>query len=160
MKGVSERLQRSFKKRNISLYHKAGQTLRQLLVHPKDKMEPQEQCGVVYEHGCGVCGEVYIGETGRSLGERTEEHEKSIKKCDCTSALSQHQDKTGHVTKLPLIDKMKIMEKEPREKHRKVLEAINIQLKGASLNQNKGTDLPVVYLPLLKEEEGARGGRQ
>ena len=47
MKGVSERLQRSFKKRNISLYHKAGQTLRQLLVHPKDKMEPQEQCGVV-----------------------------------------------------------------------------------------------------------------
>ena len=57
IKGVSERLQRSFKKRNINLYHKAGQTLRQLLVHPKDKMKPQEQCGVVYETECNMCGE-------------------------------------------------------------------------------------------------------
>ena len=61
IKGVSERLQRSFKKRNINLYHKAGQTLRQSLVHPKDTMQPHEQCGVVYETGCQVCGEVYVG---------------------------------------------------------------------------------------------------
>ena len=46
IKGVSERLQR-----NINLYHKAGQTFRQVLVHPKDTMKPIEQCGitVVYE---------------------------------------------------------------------------------------------------------------
>ena len=43
--------------------------------------------------------------------------------------------------------------------HRKVLEGINIRLKGASLNRNMGVDLPDAYLPLLKEEGGARGGR-
>ena len=35
IRGVSERLKRCYKKRNINLYHKAGQTLRQVLVHPK-----------------------------------------------------------------------------------------------------------------------------
>ena len=72
IKGVSERLGRSFNKRDINLYHKAEQTLRQ------DKMEPTEQCGVVYQSECEVCGECYIGETGRSLGERVEEHDKSV----------------------------------------------------------------------------------
>ena len=91
MKGVSERLQRSFTKRNISLYHKAGLMLRNLLVRPKDKLEKEEHCGVVYESECQVCVEIYIGETGRSLGERAEEHNKSIMKQDIKSAFSQHQ---------------------------------------------------------------------
>ena len=144
--------------RNINLYHKAGQTLRQVLVHPKDKMTPKEQCGVVYETECQVCGDRYIGETGRSLGERTEEHEKSVDKRDSKSALSQHQETTGHVVHTPpLIEHIRIIEKEPRDLHRKVLEAINIKLKGAGLNRNDGIELPDVYLPLLKEEGGARG---
>ena len=151
-------MQRSFKKRNINLYHKAGQTLRQMLVHPKDKVMPNEQCGVVYETECQVCGERYIGETGRSLGERVEEHEKSVDKKDSISVLSQHQEKTGHVVQTkPFLDHMKIIEKEPREPHRKVLEAINIRLKGASLNRNEGVEIPDAYIPLLKEEGGARG---
>ena len=51
---------------------------------------------------------------------------------------------------------MKIIEKEPRDLHRKVLEAINIKVKGARHNRNDGVELPDTYLPLLKEE-GARG---
>ncbi len=158
VKGVSERLQRCFKKHNISLYHKAGQTLRQSLVHPKDKMKPEEQCGIVYETECQVCGDIYIGETGRSLGERVEEHEKSVVKKDQKSALSQHQEKTGHVPFIPpLMQKIKIIEKESRERHRKVLEAINIRTKGAKLNRNDGVEIPDAYLPLLREEGAARG---
>ena len=63
------------------------------------------------------------------------------------------------VQKTPLIDHIKILEKEPRYMHRRVLEAINIKVKGASLNRNDGLELPDAYLPLLKREESARGGQ-
>ena len=33
-----------------------------------------------YECSCEVCWEVHVGETGTSLGERVEEHAKSIKR--------------------------------------------------------------------------------
>ena len=75
------------------------------MVHPKDKLKPREQCGVVYGVDCQVCGESYVGETGRSLGERAEEHQKSIEKGDSKSALSQHQEHSGHIVSTPpLID--------------------------------------------------------
>ena len=161
IKGVSERLRRTFQKQNINLYHKAGTTLRQMLVHPKDKLKPSEQCGAVYQLECQVCQEKYIGESGRSLLERIEEHQKSIDNRDSKSALSQHQETTGHiVSNTPLIDNTQILEKEARDPHRKVLEAINIRLRGALLNRNDGADLPDLYLPLLREEGGAGGDRQ
>ena len=158
MQGVSERLARVFHKRNIRLYSKAGLTIRNLVVAPKDSLEVNEQCGAVYQYNCETCGEIYIGETGRSLGERIEEHEKSVNKRDGKLALSQHQDQAGHVVKTgPMMDKFKVLEREQRDTHRKVLEAIQIKIKGASMNRNEGYDLPDLYLPLLREE--AQGGR-
>ena len=41
----------------------------------------------VYEASCDVCKEVYIGETGRSLNERMEEHYTSLKDADQKLAL-------------------------------------------------------------------------
>ena len=83
-----------------------------------------------------------------------------MEKCDSKSALSQHQERTGHiVSRTPLIDSTTIFEKESREPHRKVLEAMNIRLRGAELNRNTGADLPELYLPLLREETSAGGDR-
>ena len=158
-KGISERLKRVFKKHGVSLYSKAGQTIRQSLVRPKDPLDPPEQCGVIYQTDCDVCGEIYVGETGRSLGERTVEHQKSIDKQDMKSALSQHQEQTGHRVNniTPLSEKIKIIAKEPRDYHRKIVEAIEIHLKKASLNRTDGYNLPDVYFPILREE-AQRGG--
>ena len=141
------------------MYSKAGQTIRQTLVRPKDPLDPPEQCGVIYQTDCDVCGEVYVGETGRSLGERTLEHVKSIEKQDMKSALSQHQEQTGHrVNNInPLEDKIKVIAKEPRDTHRKIVEAIQIHLKKATLNRTDGFKLPDVYFPILREET-SRGG--
>ena len=55
-------------------------TLRQVLVHPKDKVEKQKKAGVVYEIPCSQCEKVYIGETGRQLGTRITEHRKEAEK--------------------------------------------------------------------------------
>ena len=39
-------------------------TIRRLLVHPKDKVELEEQGELVYQIPCKNCGAEYIGETG------------------------------------------------------------------------------------------------
>ena len=55
-------------------------TLRQVLVHPEDKVEKQKKAGVVYKIPCSQCEKVYIGETGRQLGTRITEHRKEAEK--------------------------------------------------------------------------------
>jgi len=157
--GVSERLRRVYKKHGISLYSKAGFTVRNAVVSPKDPLDKDEQCGVIYQCACDVCGDLYIGETGRSLGERMKEHNKAIDKCIETSALSEHQMNSGHIVnaKSKLEEKIVILDKENKEHQRKICEAIHIKIKGPKLNRNDGHDLPDIYLPLLREEE--EGGR-
>ena len=76
VRGVTERLKRVFKKHGIILYPKAGYTIKNAVVRPKDPLDTGEQCGVVYQCSCEVCGEKYVGETGRSLGDRIMEHQK------------------------------------------------------------------------------------
>ena len=51
-------------------------TLRHLFVHPKDKVELEEQGELVYQIPCKNCGAEYIDETGRLLKTRLEEHRK------------------------------------------------------------------------------------
>ena len=57
-----------------------------------------------------------------------------------------------------LTDKIKIIAKEPRDQHRKLVEAIHIHLRKASLNRTDGYNLPDVYFPLLREDTTRRGG--
>ncbi|KAI8500198.1 hypothetical protein Bbelb_217640 [Branchiostoma belcheri] len=102
-----------------------------------------------------MCGEVYVGETERSLGERTDEHQKSVDRQDGKSALSQHELKAGHrVTNGPILDIVKIIDQESRKSHRKIKEAVHIQLERAGMNRNEGWELPKSYLPLLRKEAG------
>ena len=93
MKGVTEHLQRVFKKHDIKLNAKAGYTVRNTVVSPKDSLDMCKWCGVVYACDCEVCSKLYVGEMGRSVGERVEEHTKFLAKGDKKSALSEHQVK-------------------------------------------------------------------
>ena len=69
--GLSERLQRVFRSHGVPSYHKPCNTLRSLLVRPKDKSEKDKQCGVVYSVKCSECDQEY--ETARMLGTRFRE---------------------------------------------------------------------------------------
>ena len=55
VKGLSEELQRLLKKHGVNVYFKPTNTLRQLLVKPKDKTETSDKCGVVYNIACDEC---------------------------------------------------------------------------------------------------------
>ena len=58
MKGVTERLQRAFRKHDMFLYAKAGFTIRNVVVSPKDPLDIGERCGVINECASDV---LYVG---------------------------------------------------------------------------------------------------
>ena len=79
------------------MYAKAGFIIRNAVVSPKDPLDICEQCGGIYQCACDVCGVLYVGETGRSLVERVDEHAMSIERQGSKLALSQHQEQSGQM---------------------------------------------------------------
>ena len=124
---------------------KPHQTLRQLLVAPKDKASDEEKSGVVYRYPCKGCDKVYIGETKRSLGDRIKEH--CAKTTSNQSALAEHSKNTGHELDTGNVT---VLCREDRLIPRKVREAIFIkkELK-PTLNRDGGRELSKIYDSLL-----------
>ena len=65
-----------------------------LLMSPKDKDEMTNKSSIIYSYCCGEldCDEEYVGESGRTLGERVKEHMKT------PSPIFHHQTASGHIT--------------------------------------------------------------
>ena len=76
VEGVSEAVTRVYKRYGVSTTMRPHTTTRNLLVHPKDKVNTEETAKCVYRIPCKNCQKVYITETGRSLGVHTKEHPK------------------------------------------------------------------------------------
>ena len=119
---------------------------------PKDKTEKKDTVGPVYMIPCqgqttrGLCSESYIGETERSLKTRFLEHRRPS---STSSEVSQHIhiESPGHRVDL---DKVKILDRDPRWFERGVKEAIYIRANQPSLNKDGGRyKLPRVYDPIL-----------
>ena len=50
IRGTSEALRRVFNKHGVTVHFKPKNTLRELLVSPKDKTDPKNKCGIVYQN--------------------------------------------------------------------------------------------------------------
>ena len=91
---LSDGLSRVFRWHGITFHHTPGNTLRQLLVTPKDPTSKEQICGPVYYIKCDGgkegehCNENYIGETERTLKSRVSEHHKPS--CSLWSEVSHH----------------------------------------------------------------------
>ena len=152
IKGVSEALKRTYGAYGIRVAFKPTQTLRQLLVSPKDKTEKKDTAGPIYYIRCqgqtqrGQCTESYIGETERSLKTRFLEHRRPS---STSSEVSQHihiESPDHHVE----LEEVKILDREQRYFERGVKEAIYIRVNQPSLNKDGGRyKLPRVYDPIL-----------
>ena len=144
--GTSEKLHRLFKAHGVPAYHKPFNTIRSLLVNPKDKPQKEKQCGVVYSMKCVQCGKLYIGETARSLGARFKEHTDGKHP---SSAVTEHMSATGHWFTM---DSTKVVSKEEQTFKRKIKEAMTIHQQKPELNRDRGLEIPAVLLSLLSHD--------
>ena len=91
--GLSEAFKKIFKYIAVQVCFKGVNTLKSLLMHPKDKVPNSQKKDIVYHWECQAdgCSSSYIEETSRSLGERAKEHSKSG-----TSAILKHYTDFHH----------------------------------------------------------------
>ena len=77
-----------------SFYYKMF-TLRRSLANVKDTNEPEDRPGAVYDIKCSNCQATYIGETGRNLTTRLNEHKWATKKGGLDNNIAEHHSKTS-----------------------------------------------------------------
>ena len=145
--GTTERVCRVLRNYGIRVAQKPVSTLRNVLVRPKDKTHPYDVAGVVYKTQCSDCDATYVGETGRTLRKRLEEHQRGLRLNQPEkSALAQHALHTNHN-----IDwsGSEVLEREQGWRRRRWKEAIAIHKHRANLNRNDGLQLPDQYSVIL-----------
>ena len=76
VKGMSEQRRRVFGGVGVPVYFKPTNTLRQMLVRPKDPIKKEQVVAPIYSISCESCDASYVGETERSLKARFSEHRR------------------------------------------------------------------------------------
>ena len=143
MKGLNESCKNTCRKHGIEMYFKGGNTIKELLVHPKDKDNILQKSGVIYRYKCGRvdCEEEYIGESGRTFAERLREHMRA------PSPIHDHFNITGHEVSL---DNFSKVGREDQSIARTIKEAMLIRVNDPSLNRNIGKfQLPHIWDEVL-----------
>ena len=85
------KVQKLCKKKGSQVHFKGTNTLRTALGNPKDKDPQNNLTGIIYPYLFHInCPSAYIGESGRTLGERVKEHFKA------PSPIHLHSTTTGH----------------------------------------------------------------
>ena len=96
-----------------------GQTLKNILLSPKDKDTMTKKRSVIYWYRCDKidCDEEYIGESSRTFGERYREHWKA------PLPIYDHQNNSGHIT---TVENIRIIGREGNNMARAIKEATYI----------------------------------
>ena len=139
--GLSERIKRPCNKFGVQVFFKGGQTIRNLLMAPKDKDPITNKSGVIYRYKCSQhgCKEEYIGESARNFAERFKEHQKA------PSPIFDHCNISGHNIN---ISNFTIVGREDQNLTRAIKEALFIRVNDLSLNRNIGK----CHLPHIWDE--------
>ena len=125
------------------MYHRPINTIRSLLVHPKDKTPDLQKCGIVYQITCPQCQHMYMGETGRTLSARMKDHTSHNTQ---PTAVRDHCREHGHIISK---NNVEVLAREEGWFKRKVREAIKIKTLQPTINRNQGFDLPAIYSEIL-----------
>ena len=131
MPRIGDKFKKLCKNKGIQVHYKGTNTLRTLIGNPKDKDPQNNQTAIIYHYKCPQinCPSAYIGESGRSLGERVKEHFKA------PSPIHLHSTTTGH----PMDpEQFNIVHKEVNSHSRTIKEAMFIHVQDPTLNRNLG----------------------
>lgn len=147
--GFSEKIKRVAKHFNIRTIFKTENSLRSLLTRTKPENEIQKTKNCVQKIPC-ECGKFYIGETGRPLGIRVQEHIKYVKNCENSkSKISEHAWTNHHKI---IWENAKIILKEERARKRKIKETAVILLNKENCMSEFSVDISKIWLSVLKQK--------
>ena len=156
-------LQKTLRKRNINLVFKQTNTLSKSLVHNRVSNVSQNKDSGVYVIPCKDCDSVYVGETGRDLSTRKDEHKYACRTGNINNAIANHSLQDGHRIDF---DRATLVCHNDNFKERRVIEGALIhQLKTFPGNKSFSTDddltsiyicrsAPIRYQDLLKAVPG------
>ena len=134
---LSEKIRRIYREYQLPVSFKPYNTLRQKLVHPKDKTPKDKQNNIVYGFRCqdNGCEETYIGETKQTLGKRMYQHRRASTSGCGDSAVYSHLNSANHsFDNRDVI----ILDRESRWFERGVKEALYVKCEQPSLNKGGG----------------------
>jgi hypothetical protein len=142
VRGVSEAINRKIRKAGVTVHTKPSNTIRSMIVSPKDKIKTLDRTGTIYNIKCNDCHSQYVGETERNLGKRVSEHSREA------SPVGEHMKGAKH-TFDP--DQVKILDTDARWYQRGVKEAVYIAATKPDLNKDLGRHLlPSSYKKLIE----------
>ena len=115
----------------IKIHFKEGNTIRSLLVVPKDKNNITQKSGVIYMYKYHrlECNEEYIWQSARTLGKKLKEHFRA------PFPIYVHANPTGDLTS---VDSFSIVGRESHNLTRTIKEAMYIRVTYPSFNHNIG----------------------
>ena len=105
-------------------------------MQPKDKDPKEKQSAVIYHYQCSAidCGDEYIGETSRTMGEQCREHMRE------PFPIQAHRQLTGHQTTM---HNFNILGREGQDLTRLIKEAIFIRVNNPTLKRNRSSNLVI-----------------
>jgi len=152
VKGLSEAFARILKSHGIATANRPHRTLRNFVVHPKDKVRDEEKTELIYCVLCKNCSSSYVRETGRKFGLSIKELKKEVdsftagtqtrasraRESSVThkSAITDHAVEENH-----FIDwgKAKVVDREAQRQTRWVKEALWIRKTPLCMNRDAGS---------------------
>ena len=103
-----------------------------------------DQAGVVYKIDCNDCEAVYVGETGRQLKVRVNEHKEDVRKQKMLSNVYMHSRDNNHSFDF---NNVNVLDRHSNANSRKQLESIYTFK--SELTINRAYDLNDIYSPLF-----------
>ena len=158
-KGLSEEIRRVLRRFRIKTAFRSGLSLGRLLTKVKDPSPIEDRSGAVYKIKC-LCGDYYIGETGRSTNIRIKEHKAACRLAKFErSAVAEHAWKDGHVIEW---DQVEVLDTATDERQRRVKEALYIRMAppGVRMNRDEGRDVSPLWLNAIRKMGDRLRGRQ
>ena len=138
---TTEKMNRVLRPYNISLASKPTVTLRKQLCRLKDKTPLIDNIDVIYKILCLDCPRFYIGETGRQLSIRMEEHKRNVQNHCEHSQIFQHLANEGHRANF---NSPHIIDRCSNWRQRKLIEA-SYTHSAADMTLNRAEDISAYY---------------
>ena len=120
---LSVPISNNFKNPSLRIVTCTSKTIKELIKPPSPAPNEESCSGCIYAIPCKKCSKIYIGETGRALKTRVDEHKRALRRNDLSNALTQHRNNFNHNFDLKNAVKLQLINDPIR---RKTIEAATI----------------------------------